>query len=216
MTLSATPIVYVVDDDADVRDSIQWLLESVGLTVVTCADAQQFLDTYEPGKSGCLVLDVRMPGISGLNLQKRLPKQQIDLPVIVISGHADVDMAVTAMTQGAVTFIEKPFKDQVLIDHLQKALGDDMARRQELARHQALQARLESLTKREKEVMEGVVKGLSNKEIAEKLQVNVKTVEGHRAHMLQKMQASSLSDLIQMAIALKVLKSYTLERTTPI
>lgn len=216
MTLSATLIVYVVDDDADVRDSIQWLLESVGLTVVTCADAQQFLDTYESGKSGCLVVDVRMPGISGLNLQKQLPKQQIDLPVIVISGHADVDMAVTAMTQGAVTFIEKPFKDQVLIDHLQKALGDDMARRQELAHHQALQARLVSLTKREKEVMEGVVKGLSNKEIAEKLQVNVKTVEGHRAHMLQKMQASSLSDLIQMAIALKVLKSYTLERTTPI
>lgn len=216
MTLSATLIVYVVDDDADVRNSIQWLLESVGLTVVTCADAQQFLDTYESGKSGCLVVDVRMPGISGLNLQKQLPKQQIDLPVIVISGHADVDMAVTAMTQGAVTFIEKPFKDQVLIDHLQKALGDDMARRQELAHHQALQARLVSLTKREKEVMEGVVKGLSNKEIAEKLQVNVKTVEGHRAHMLQKMQASSLSDLIQMAIALKVLKSYTLERTTPI
>lgn len=211
MTLSTTPIVYVVDDDVDVRDSLQWLLESVGLTVVTCVNAQQFLDIYEPNQSGCLVLDVRIPGISGLNLQKCLPEKDIDIPVIVISGHADVDMAVTAMTQGAVTFIEKPFKDQVLIDHLQKALNDDMARRQEQARYQALQIRLDSLTKREKEVMNVVARGLSNKQIAEKLQVNIKTVEGHRAHMLQKMQASSLPDLVQMAIALGMLSDYTLK-----
>lgn len=202
MANTADPIVYVVDDDEDVRDSLQWLLESVGLKVQSFATAQAFLDGYPPGSGGCVVMDVRMPGLSGISAQKKLPEYQIDIPVIMISAHGNVDMAVTAMTQGAQTFIEKPFNDQTLLDHVQRALTDDQTRRQSLMRKQALAERYQTLTKREKQVLEQVVQGLSNQEIADVLAINRKTVEGHRAHMMRKMEAGSLAELIQFAVSL--------------
>ncbi|OMH27168.1 DNA-binding response regulator [Motiliproteus sp. MSK22-1] len=200
--------VYVVDDDTDVRDSLQWLLESVGLTVECFSTAQIFLDSYVPGASGCIIMDVRMPGLSGINAQKKLPEYQIDIPLIMISAHGNVDMAVTAMSQGAVTFIEKPFNDQTLIDQVQNALEKDLIRHQALLHLQSVQQRYDSLTKRETQVLEQVVQGLSNQEIADLLKINRKTVEGHRSHMIAKMKADSLPELIQMAIGLGIIKTY--------
>lgn len=200
--------VFVVDDDVDVRDSLQWLLESVGLKVQTFDSAQAFFDGYNADQSGCLVMDVRMPGISGLAAQKQLQQAQIELPVIMISAHGSVDMAVTAMTQGAMTFLEKPFNDQQLLDHVQSALTQDRQRREQLATHHALQTRYASLTRREKQVLEGVVRGLTNNDIAADLAINRKTVEGHRANMTTKMRADSLPELIQMAVSLGILGEY--------
>lgn len=201
-------IVYIVDDDADVRDSLHWLIESVGLSVVSCDSAQQFFDRYPPGQSGCLVMDVRMPGLSGLAAQKQLQQRDIEIPVILISAHGNVDMAVTAMTQGAMTFLEKPFNDQLLLDHIQSALTQDQQHQQNQQRCQALQQRHQQLTKREKQVFNEVIRGLTNNEIAEQLQINRKTVEGHRANMMSKMQADSLPELIQMAVSLNLISGY--------
>lgn len=200
-------IVYVVDDDEDVRDSLQWLLESVGLQVVSFGTAQAFLDGYPAGQGGCIVMDVRMPGLSGISAQKKLPEYQIDIPLIMISAHGNVDMAVTAMTQGAQTFIEKPFNDQTLLDHVQRALSEDHASRESLSRKQQLQACYDSLTKREKQVCERVVQGMSNQDMADDLNINRKTIEGHRANMMAKMDAGSLAELIQMAVVLGIVVS---------
>lgn len=200
--------VYVVDDDADVRESLQWLLESVGLQVSSFATAQDFLETFNPGDSGCVVMDVRMPGLSGISAQKKLPEYQIDIPLIMISGHGSVDMAVTAMSQGAKTFIEKPFNDQLLLDHVQQALEQDRLMRAGQARVGKLQSRYDSLTKRERQVFEQVVNGLANQEIADLLGINRKTVEGHRANMMAKMTAQSLPQLIQMAVSLDLVPGY--------
>ncbi|WP_286240788.1 response regulator transcription factor [Neptuniibacter halophilus] len=198
-------IVYVVDDDEDVRDSLQWLLESVDLQVESYATAQAFLDAYPAGQSGCVLMDVRMPGLSGLSAQKKLPDYEIDIPLIMISAHGNVDMAVTAMTQGARTFIEKPFNDQTLLDHVQRALDQDRAQREQRQQRQQIQRRFATLTKREKQVFERVIEGLSNQEVADALAINRKTVEGHRANMMAKMEAGSLAELIQMAVQLGVL-----------
>lgn len=198
-------IVFVVDDDEDVRDSLQWLLESVDLQVQSYPCAQDFLDAYQQGQSGCILMDVRMPGLSGLSAQKKLPEYGIDIPLIMISAHGNVDMAVTAMTEGAQTFIEKPFNDQALIDHVQKALAQDLSLRDSLQRKQQIRQLFDGLTKREKQVFERVVQGLSNQEIADQLDVNRKTVEGHRSNMMNKMQASSLAELIQMAVSYELL-----------
>lgn len=195
-------IVFVVDDDEDVRDSLQWLLESMDLNVESYASAQAFLDAYQPGQSGCILMDVRMPGLSGISAQKKLPEYQIDLPLIMISAHGNIDIAVTAMTQGAQTFIEKPFNDQTLLDHVQRALADDLARQQERRRKQGVEQHFAALTKREKQVFERVVQGLSNQEVADDLGINRKTVEGHRANMISKMEVGSLAELIQMAVTL--------------
>lgn len=202
MSKPQTQIVYVVDDDEDVRDSLEWLLESVGLKVESYATAQAFLDGYRSDQSGCILMDVRMPGLSGISAQKKLPEYEIDLPLIMISAHGSVDIAVTAMTQGAQTFIEKPFNDQTLLDHVQKALTDDLEQREKQQRRRAVQQSYNSLTKREKQVFERVVQGLSNQEMADDLKINRKTVEGHRANLMAKMNASSLAELIQMAVLL--------------
>ncbi len=199
--------VYVVDDDIDVRDSLLWLLESVGLRVKSFENAQAFLDTYQPGHSGCIIMDVRMPGLSGISAQKKLPQYRIDIPLIMISAHGNVDMAVTAMSQGAVTFLEKPFNDQTLLDHVQNALALDLKKRRSESHLQAIRQRFDALTRRERQVLEQVVQGLANQEIAEALSINRKTVEGHRAHMMAKMEAGSLPELIRMAIALGVIDS---------
>jgi len=201
--------VYIVDDDADVRESLQWLLESVGLQVSAFSNAQNFLDRYITGSSGCILMDVRMPGLSGISAQKKLPEYNIDIPLIMISGHGNVDMAVTAMTQGAKTFIEKPFDDQLLLDHVQQALADDLASRIDRQQQQQLQARYDSLTKRERQVFEQVICGLANQEIADVLGINRKTVEGHRANMMHKMEAGSLPELFQMALSLGFVNNYS-------
>lgn len=207
MSSSQDQIVYVVDDDEDVRDSLQWLLESVDLNVESFDSAQAFLDGYPAGQGGCILMDVRMPGLSGISAQKKLPEYQIDIPLIMISAHGNVDMAVTAMTQGAQTFIEKPFNDQTLLDQVQRALADDLAQRERLNRKQSFQTRYDSLTKREKQVFERVVQGMSNQEMADDLAINRKTIEGHRANMMSKMAAESLAELIQMAVVIGLVPS---------
>ena len=197
-----TQQVFVIDDDADVRDALKWLLESVGLTVGTYESALDFIDRYPHDISGCIVMDVRMPGLSGINAQKKLADLDIDLPIIMISAHGNVDMAVTALTQGALTFIEKPFDDQILIDHVHTALEKDRIRVTRKSSHTRMQNRYDSLTRREKQVMGLIVKGLSNQDAADELGINRKTIEGHRAHMMTKMKVDSLAELVQIAIAL--------------
>jgi len=200
--------VYVVDDDADVRDSLQWLLESVGLPVHSCDSAGQFFEQYDPALSSCLIMDVRMPGLSGLAAQQKLQDDRIELPVIMISAHGSIDMAVTAMTRGAMTFLEKPFDDQTLLDHVHHALAQDLKIRQQRSVRDALVERYNQLTRREKQVLSLVVQGMTNNDIAEQLSINRKTVEGHRANMITKMRADSLPALIQMAVTLDILGDY--------
>ncbi|MCK0106586.1 response regulator [Marinobacter sp. S0848L] len=194
--------VFVIDDDTDVRDSLKWLLESVGLNVQSYENALAFFEGFDARASGCIVMDVRMPGLSGINAQKKLPEYNIELPVIMISAHGNVDMAVTALTQGAITFIEKPFDDQVLIDHVHNALEKDRARFTQRRSQSRIRERYDSLTRRERQVLELIVKGLSNQDAADELGINRKTVEGHRANMMAKMKVDSFAELVQVAIAL--------------
>lgn len=198
--------VFVIDDDADVRDSLKWLLESVGLNVQAYENALAFFDGFDKNQSGCIVMDVRMPGLSGINAQKKLPELEIELPVIMISAHGNVDMAVTALTQGAMMFIEKPFDDQVLIDHVHNALERDRARFLRRSSQTRIRERYDSLTRRERQVLELIVQGLSNQEAADELGINRKTVEGHRANMMAKMKVDSFAELVQVAIALDLVQ----------
>lgn len=195
------PLVYVVDDDADIRNSIAGLLNTVGLKSKLCASAQQFLDGYENGVPSCLLLDIRMPGMSGLDLQARLLAEQNEVPVIVVTGHADVPMAVRALKMGAFDFIEKPFNDQVILDRVQKAIERDRSRCEKLAEHSRIRERLDQLTRREREVMERVIAGESNKAIAVALGLSPKTVEVHRAHVMGKMKAKSLAELVKLGVS---------------
>lgn len=200
MNPTGDPIVYVVDDDASVRRSLRWLLESVDLTVYGCASAAEFLEVYDKSHAGCLVLDVRMPGMSGLDLQEKIKSEAIELPIVIVTGHADVPMAIRAMKTGAFDFIEKPFNDQLLLERVQEAIAQDAQIRQQTERRQELENRVQQLTPREREVMEAVVQGQSNKQIAKELGISLKTVEAHRAHLMQKMQADTLSRLVAMVI----------------
>lgn len=192
------PTVFIVDDDPAVRDSLRWLLESMRLRVATFDSAEAFLKFYTMHMVGCLVLDVRMPGMSGLQLQQHLTKQQHALPIIFITGHGDIPMAVRAMQAGAKYFLEKPFEDQLLLDYVNEALALDKENQQARLRLTTIRARIANLTDRETEVMDLVIRNHSNKEIAEKLGVSIKTVEFHRSHMMDKMHASSLIDLLNM------------------
>ncbi|EIC21700.1 response regulator FixJ [Thiorhodovibrio frisius] len=192
--------VYVVDDDEAMRESLQWLIESDGMRVRTFGSADAFLSACEPGWSGCLLLDVRMPGMSGLELQAYLSRRSICLPVIVITGHGDVAMAVRAMKAGALDFIEKPFNDDALLGSIRRALETDDRDRVQRSARSEIQSRMTDLTPREHEVMDMVVEGQSNREIATALSVSIKTVEVHRARVMDKMQADSLADLVRMAI----------------
>src|SRR5215831_15832690 len=193
------PTVYVVDDDPAMRSSLRWLIESVGLTVRTCASAQDFLRTYE-GDPGCLVLDMRMPGMSGLDLQAELAARKIHIPILIITGYAEVPLAVRAMKGGAFDFIEKPFSDQALLDRIRAAVAlDEEARHHRVAR-QEVASRLRLLTARERDVLSRVVTGKSNKVIAAELRLSTKTVEVHRAHVMEKLKADSLADLIRLSL----------------
>src|ERR1700758_626257 len=196
------PTVFVVDDDEAVRSSLRLLLKSVGLAATALPTAQEFLAKYDPQQPGCLVLDVRMPGMSGLELQEQLNVRGAMIPVIFITGHGDIPMAVEAMQQGAFDFLQKPFRDQDLIDRIQRALEKDRASRAALNERSLIRERLESLTPREREVLTLVTSGKPNKIMAADLGVSQRTVEIHRARVMEKMGASSLAQLVRMIMDL--------------
>ena len=192
------PVVYIVDDDEAVRDGLGKLMESINLKVETFESAQEFLDSYEKPNPGCLLLDVRMPGMSGVKLQDTLAERNIMLPIIFISGHGDLPMAVEAVKKGAVDFIEKPVGDQVLIDRVQEALAKDAQIRERQAEQQVVLDRLELLTNRERQVLDLMREGKPSKTIAFELELSRKTVEVHRAHVMGKMNAESLAELMAL------------------
>ena len=195
------PTVFVVDDEEAVRDSLQWLLESKGLKVALFDSAEAFLAAYSPSLPGCLVVDVRMPGMSGLELQEKLAELHYALPVIFITGHGDVPMAVQAVKHGAIDFLEKPFNDKDLLAIIERSLEHDRQQRERLQQASSAQSRLASLTPREREVMELVVAGKLNKLIADQLDISIKTVEAHRAKVMEKVGAHSLAELVQIVVA---------------
>lgn len=203
--VDAEATVFIVDDDPAVRNSMSWLLESVDLPVQVYASAQEFLDSYDANLPGCLVLDIRLPGMSGLELQTELHNRNIQIPIIIVTGHAEVPIAVRAMKEGAVDFIEKPFSDQVLLDCIRRALQRDTASRVNESRREEIAQRVRTLTPRETEVMEKVVEGNSNKMIAAQLGVSRKTVEAHRAGVMKKMGAQSVADLVRMVTEFQTL-----------
>ncbi len=192
--------VFVVDDDDAVRNALRMLMKSVGLECEGFASARKFLESYDPERTGCLVLDIRMPGMSGLELQEKLVEQHSLLPIIFITGHGDVPMAVQAIQHGAVDFIQKPFRDQDLLDRINKALELDNANREKLGERDVIQKRIESLTQREREVLDMVIDGCANKVMAIDMNVSQRTIEIHRAKMMEKMQASSVAHLVRMVI----------------
>jgi two-component system, LuxR family, response regulator FixJ len=197
------PTVFVVDDDEGVRNSLRFLLKSVGLTARTLPSASEFLQSYQPSQPGCLVLDVRMPGMSGLELQQQLNVRGATIPVIFITGHGDVPMAVEAMQHGAFDFLQKPFRDQDLIDRIQRALERDARGRTALAQHARIRERIGSLTPREREVLTLIAQGKPNKVMAAELGVSQRTVEIHRARVMEKSGAASLAQLVRMVMDLE-------------
>jgi two-component system response regulator FixJ len=197
-------IVYIIDDDEAVQDSLSMLLDSVGIANTVYANAQFFLDTYGTENlqilSGCIVMDIRMPGISGLECQQRLNDIQCPLPIIFITGHGDVPMAVEAMKKGALEFLQKPFREQELLDCIQHALELNRITQKQAVYVLEIQTRLQSLTKREQEVMQRVIAGQANKIIASDLKLSQRTIEIHRANVMDKMQAHSLAELVTMVL----------------
>ena len=198
------PVVFVVDDDPIVCVSMQRLIRSLGLEVQTFISARDFLHATRPDAPGCLVLDVRLPDLSGLDLQQELAKANVDLPIIFVTGHADVLMSVRAMKAGAVEFLTKPFREQDLLEAIQHGIAQHRAARERRAVISELQQRLASLTPREQEVFSLVVSGLLNKQIADHLGASEKTIKIHRGQLMRKMQAESLADLVRMSEQLKI------------
>jgi len=199
MTNSVAEMVFVIDDDESIREALKSLIRSVGLSVETFASAQDFLQSSRPDVPSCLILDVRMPGLSGLDLQRDLAEAHIHIPIIFITGHGDIPMSVRAMKAGAVEFLTKPFRDQDLLDAIQQALERDRQMRSQQAETAELRSRYHSLTPRETEVFALVVKGMLNKQIALQLGTSEITIKLHRRQVMEKMQADSLADLVRMS-----------------
>ena len=193
--------VFVGDDDAAMRKSLRWLIESVGLEVETFGSANEFLENFDSAQTGCLVLDVRMPGMSGLDLQEHLQAQRFSLPVLIVTGHADVPMAVRALKAGAFDFIEKPFNDQVMLERVQKAIEHAQRVRAEAEQRAEIDQRIDTLTPRERQVMDMVVNGMAHKQVAAELGLSEKTIEVHRKHVMDKLRAGNVADLIRMALS---------------
>lgn len=198
--MDTEPTVFVVDDDQGVREAISLLMESIGLAVESYPSAQSYLDQFDPGRPGCLVLDVRMRGMSGLDLQQRLAAEPLHPPIVIVTGHGDVPMAVRAVQAGAVDFIEKPFNDQVLLDAVHRALQRDAEVRGQALLLADIKERLQRLTPREREILDLIVAGRRNKVIAADLGISQSTVEAHRAKVMEKLEARSLSDLMRMVL----------------
>ena len=198
---SPAPTVYVVDDDPAARDSLRKLLKSVNLPAETYASADEFLERYDPARPGCLILDVRMPGMSGLDLQDQLRAADVSIPIVFTSGHGDIPIAVRVMRGGAVDFIEKPFRAQALLDRIYEAIAQDAQLRQEQSQSSDFTMRLALLTAREREVMDQLVVGQTVKEVAGGLGISHKTVQVHRVRILEKMQVSSMTKLARLATA---------------
>lgn len=199
---ASQPTVYIVDDDSAVRDGLSMLMRSVSQPAKLFASARAFLESWNPDAAGCLLLDVRMQGMSGLELQKELMRRRITLPVIFITGHGDVQMAVEAMRAGAFDFLEKPFRGDDLLQRINKALAQDQADRDLVHQVDEVRKRLESLTQRELEIARRVINGESNKVVAIELAISQRTVELHRAHIMEKMQARSLAQLVRQFVLL--------------
>lgn len=197
------PIIFVVDDDEAVRLSTEMLIKSMGLRVESFHSAAEFLEDFDPQQPGCVILDIRMPGMSGLELQQHLNEMKASIPIVFVTGHGDVPMAVKAMKAGAVDFIQKPFRDQELIDRVHAALDEDREKREESAVVGEINTRIKALTSREFEVMGLVVEGKPNKEVAFDLGLSPRTVEIHRARVMHKMRAGSLADLVRMALRVR-------------
>jgi FixJ family two-component response regulator len=197
------PIVFIIDDDRMVREGLQSVIKSVGLRAETFASAQDFLAAKRPDAPACLVLDVRMPGLSGLDLQQKLGESNIEIPIIFVTGHGDIPMSVRAMKEGAHEFLTKPVRGQDLLDAVQKAIASDRGLRKERAELSDIRVRFDSLTPREKEVLDLVVAGLLNKQIADELGTSELTVKTHRAHVMEKTKADSLAHLVRMSERLK-------------
>lgn len=200
--MNDTPSVYIVEDDEAVRDSLQMVLESVGYKVSTYPTGNAFLDVWDADMSGCLLLDIRMPGINGMELQRKLNERNSILPIIFVTGHGDVPMAVEAMQHGAVDFVQKPYREQELLEKIEHAIELDRESRQGLQQRQAIRQRVESLTPRELDVLRLMVEGRANKVIAADLDISQRTVEIHRARVMEKLEAKSLAHLVRMVMAI--------------
>lgn len=196
---SASPTVFVIDDDPAVRQSVCWLLESAGRRVEVFESAETFLNVYTPDRPGCVLTDIRMPGLGGLQLQDTLRSQGYMIPIIIMTAYGDVSLAVRAMKAGAIDFLEKPYGDQALLDLIEDAIKKDGVIRQELEEAAAARGKYESLTPREQQVMDLIVQGRSNKQMAAQLSISTKTIEAHRSKVMGKMSAGSIAELTNLA-----------------
>ncbi len=194
------PVVFIVDDDPAVRDSLCMLVKGLGVQIQTYPAAEAFINDFDAGTPGCLVLDIRMGGMNGLELQEQLAQRQVDLPIIFITGYGDIPTAVRATRKGAVDFIEKPFNHEVLLERIQQAIKLNARSRQAKAQHAEVATRIENLSPREREVMELVISGMTSKQIARQLCRSEKTIKAHRLHLMKKLRAHTSTELVRMAL----------------